>query len=154
MNTTIITASKAIDAPAKRIYDIIADYRNGHPTILPKPYFLSLNVEKGGYGEGTMINFQMKLFGQVRTSRAQISEPEPGRILQELDPEGTVKTLFTVDPMDGGAHTHVTITTELKTRPGVAGKLEGYLAKMMLKRVYAEELELLANRATSGAGNS
>ena len=43
-----ISASKLISAPVRSVYDLIADYRNGHPRILPKPYFVSLHVEEGG----------------------------------------------------------------------------------------------------------
>ena len=58
-----VTASALIPAPPQNVYQLIADYRNGHPRILPKPYFIALHVEKGGYGEGTIINYQMKVMG-------------------------------------------------------------------------------------------
>lgn len=61
-----VSASALISAPAQRVYDLIADYHNGHPRILPKPYFISLEVEQGGYGAGTVINFQMKLMGRIQ----------------------------------------------------------------------------------------
>jgi hypothetical protein len=66
MATHNVSASTLISAPLRKVYDLIADYRNGHPRILPKPYFVSLNVEKGGYGAGTVINFQMQLMGRIQ----------------------------------------------------------------------------------------
>ena len=48
-----IAVSSLIQAPAQQAYAIIADYRNGHPRILPRPYFVSLTVEQGGVGAGT-----------------------------------------------------------------------------------------------------
>ena len=38
-----------IKAAPERVYSIIADYRVGHQLILPKPYFASIDVEKGGF---------------------------------------------------------------------------------------------------------
>ena len=57
MKLQIATASKQIHAPAEVIYEILADYRSKHPLILPKPYFLYLDVEEGGAGAGTIVNF-------------------------------------------------------------------------------------------------
>lgn len=74
----VISASARIDAPPERVYAIIADYRTGHPRILPEP-FSGLTVERGGIGAGTTIRFQMKLLGRTETYRADITEPEPGR---------------------------------------------------------------------------
>jgi hypothetical protein len=33
-----VTAATFIDAAPERVYSIIADYRNGHPRILPGEY--------------------------------------------------------------------------------------------------------------------
>ncbi len=71
-----------MDAPADRVYAIIADYRNGHPHILPKQ-FRNLTVEQGGVGAGTIIRFEVRVFGQTQHFRAVVSEPEPGRVLVE-----------------------------------------------------------------------
>jgi hypothetical protein len=58
---TQVTASAEIDAPAQRVYSILADYREGHPRILPKEYFPFLQVEQGGIGAGTRLHFQMRV---------------------------------------------------------------------------------------------
>lgn len=134
-------------APAQTIYNIIADYRNSHPAILPKPYFLFLDVEENGVGEGTIVRFQMRLLGQTRSFRALITEPEPGRILQETDLDTNIPTTFTVVPLGHENHTKVTITTELKNR----GFVEGLMAKALLQKIYARELGLLAEIAENSA---
>lgn len=77
------TASNVIKAPADIIYSIIADYRKGHPLILPNPYFLSLEVEEGGFGAGTIVNFEVRLLGQKQSFHSIITEPEPGRLWKE-----------------------------------------------------------------------
>ena len=54
---------------------------HGHPQILPKPPFVSLEVEKGGIGAGTVIRIAMRVLGRLQTFGAVITEPEPGRVL-------------------------------------------------------------------------
>jgi hypothetical protein len=145
MKSYNITASARLSAPAALVYTIIADYHNGHPYILPKPPFIALQVEHGGIGAGTIINFQMRLFGATQSFRAAITEPRPGNMLVEtnLEPGGAVTT-FLVTPVAQSQHTDVTITTEGRTTyGGVLSVLEQLLATMFLRRVYVRELALL-----------
>ena len=143
MKTLIVSASKIIHAPANVLYRIIADYQNGHASILPKSYFSSLEVEEGGYGEGTIIRYQMRVLGQTQTFRALITEPDPGCTLLETDLESNTATSFTVWSLGNENQARVTIMTVLKNRPFV----EGFLAKILLTNVYRQELELLSKIA-------
>jgi hypothetical protein len=137
-----VTASILINAPAALVYSIIADYRNGHPRILPKPYFVSMEVLGGGEGAGTVIQVQMRVLGTTKIFRATISEPEPGRALVETNDSGEVTT-FTVKPVADGKQACVTFTTELPSR-GLLAPLERILSRLMLRKIYARELALLA----------
>ena len=137
---TRVAASAIIKVPAQQVYAMLADYHNGHPHILPSQYFSDLQVEQGGIGAGTVIGFQMRVLGGTQTFRAAIMEPEPGRVLVETNlPSGAITT-FTVDPRLGGQHAQVTIATEL----AVSNWLEGLVTKMLLHRIYVQELKLLA----------
>src|SRR6266513_496735 len=110
------TASSIIEAPAELVYQTLADYHHGHVSILPKPYFLSLEVEQGGFGAGTVINFQTRVLGETRSFRAAITEPEPGRVLVETNlGEGGGVTTFIVEPLSESSRTEVRITTESVT---------------------------------------
>lgn len=135
-----------IGAPASRVYGIIADYRNGHPRILPKE-FQYLAVERGGVGAGTVIAFSVRSFGTTRQSRAAITEPEPGHVLVEtlLDGSGVVTT-FTVEA-GAVAGSDVTISTVIPVRSGILGKLERWIAERYLRGIYRKELALLAGVA-------
>ena len=146
MKIQVATATKVIHATAASVYEIIADYRTKHLRILPKPYFLTLDVEEGGYGEGTIVNFTMRILGQTQSFRSLITEPEPGHVLLETDINSGVATRFQVVPEDKGT-TQVNISTELKNR----GMVEGFIAKQMLKKIYRQELELLAHLAEDQA---
>jgi hypothetical protein len=141
-----VKASARVGAPAEVVYGIIADYRSGHPHILPKPYFEWLEVEQGGRGEGTVIRFQMRVLGQTRVLRAVVTEPEPGRVLVETDTGGAGPvTTFTVEPEESGSH--VTFSTVLTSAGGPLGVLERFVLRRVLRRIYARELEQLGRVA-------
>jgi uncharacterized protein YndB with AHSA1/START domain len=139
-----VSASKLISAPARKVYDILADYRDGHPRILPKPYFVSIHVEEGGYGAGTVIDFQMQLMGRIQSFHSTITEPEPGRILVETDRNTGAVTTFAVDPRSDGQEAFVTIATTTIVPDGVAGKIQGWLTNRLLRPIYEKELDQLA----------
>ena len=141
-----VNASARVGAPADVVYGIIADYRNGHPHILPRKYFEWLEVEQGGRGEGTVIRFQMRVLGQTRVLRAAVSEPERGRVLVETDTGGGGPvTTFTVEPEGSGSQ--VTISTALTSAGGPLGVLERFVLRRVLRRIYARELEQLGRVA-------
>jgi len=142
MDTYEVSASSHIAAPAKEVYELIRDYRNGHPNILPKRYFLNLEVEKGGSGAGTRVRFQMRVMRSTRNFVAEVSEPEPGRVLLETDADSGAVTSFTVEPH--GAQSHVTIRTMLKSRRGILASVERFTTRRFLRRIYNEELQLLS----------
>ncbi len=60
------TSSALIPAPPGAVYSLIADYRAGHARMLPRSYFPRLEVERGGTGGGTIIRFEVRLFGTIR----------------------------------------------------------------------------------------
>ncbi len=98
MGTHVVSESATIGAAPERVYALIADFREGHPRILPKE-FSDSTVEKGGYGAGTITRYRLRTMGKSRWYRSAITEPEPGRVLVEtiLDGNGAVTT-FTVNP--------------------------------------------------------
>lgn len=151
MATRGFSASARIHAAPQDLYAILADYRQRHPQILPRPPFVSLDVEQGGTGAGTVIRVQMELLGQRQSFRALVTEPEPGRVLVETTDTGYVTT-FTVEPLADGQQARVTIATELSGRVGVTGALEGWFVSRLLRPVYVRELAQLAALAATRAG--
>ena len=85
----------------------------------------------------------MNVFGTKRTFRMTVSEPEPGRVIAETDPQLDTHTTFTVEPLEGGAKSKVTIATESKTRAGLGGWLESLTTSMVMRKIYREELQQL-----------
>ena len=143
------SATAVIDAPADQVYSILADYSKGHPGILPKKYFTGLEVEKGGRGAGTIVRVELRTPGAKRSMRMEVSEPVPGRVLAERDLETGAVTTFTVEPVEDGRFSSVTIDTDY-TRPGIAGIVEKMVVPGMLRRIYTEELMNLESVASVG----
>jgi Polyketide cyclase / dehydrase and lipid transport len=134
-----------LDARPEDVYATIADYRQGHPQILPRRNLYDLQVEQGGYGAGTTIHFTSRLLGVEQSFHQQVSEPEPGTVLVEEDiasPRHEVTT-FTVRPVEQGRKAHVTIATTMNASAGFRGLVERALVPIALRRVYREELHLL-----------
>ena len=141
-----IEAEAPVDAPAERIYALLADYHAGHPRVLP-PAFTGLQVIEGGTGAGTVIDVGMKAFGKVRTVRGYVTEPEPGRVLEEAYPASDIITRFYVTPMSP-MRSNVRIWSELNSKSGLAGALERKLVGGYLRKVYRQELQLIASAVT------
>ena len=131
-----------IDAAASTLYGIIADYRAGHPSILPEPWFTNLVVDEGGVGEGTRFHFDVRAFGQSQTLECVVTEPAPGRMLVESYPTTGVVTSFGVVPRAGGG-SDVTIDSLIPWRPGLAGLVERAMLPRFLRRLFATELRNL-----------
>jgi hypothetical protein len=147
------SASSGIEAPAACVYSILADYNRHHPRVLPREYFKSLEVEEGGVGAGTRIHVTMRVLGTTIEFQHIVSEPEPGRVLVESDADGGTATSFTVDPLDSGAASMLTISTEFTTqRRGILGQIERYLTIRTLRRIYKKELSLIAKYAQDRQG--
>src|SRR3712207_2626343 len=141
-------ASATIDAPPEVVYDILADYREGHPKILPPENFSDLQVEQGGRGEGTIVSFKSRVGGVERTLRVAVTEPQPGRVLRETDTASTLMTTFTVTPVEGGK-SRVRIATDWDAGPDLMGLFERLLSPGMLRAIYAKELRRLDEVAAS-----
>ena len=149
--TFTVSVSARVAAPAATVYPLIADYRDGHPRIVPPRYFRNLVVEKGGYGAGTMIRFDMTVLGSTRQAHAVVTEPAPGRALVETEMRSGIVTTFTVDPVGPGA-CDVTISSELPRKPGLAGTIERLVTTRILPKIYRAELARIATcAAPSGA---
>ena len=149
MTTRRFSATALIQAPAQVVYDIIADYRAGHPSILPKPPFVSLAVERGGRGAGTVIRVQMRTLGRPVSYSAVVTEPEPGRVLVETNDNGYVSS-FTVESV-AARSTNVTISTAVTRRSRLVAALECWFLSRLLRPAYLRELDLLASVASKRA---
>lgn len=142
-------ATQLINAPIDVVYGIMTDYEVGHPAILPKQYFKNVRVEKGGRGAGTVITVDVEVYGVKRSFYMQVSEPEPGRVLMEVDEAQGVYTTFSFKPVNA-QQTQVTISSEIRPSKGVQGFFEKLFNPAINRRIYKEELDIL-NRYAQGS---
>ncbi|MBL8131445.1 MAG: hypothetical protein JNL42_06275, partial [Anaerolineae bacterium] len=82
--------------------------------------------------------------GRTMTYHQRITEPQPGRVIQETEITTGQWSRFTLEPLDGGQRTRVTISSEQPTSPGVMGLLERLFAPGVQRKIFEKELALLA----------
>jgi hypothetical protein len=140
-----VKAAAVLDARPEDVYAAIADYRHGHPNIVPKENIYDLQVERGGYGAGTIIRFKVKVLGVEQSMYQRVSEPEPGRVLveQDIDSVQNAITTFMVDPIENDQRSHVEISTVMNTSPGFRGFVERIIVPIVNPQMYRKELKLL-----------
>lgn len=143
MATVRTDYAAVIDAPPAEVYAIFADYRNSHPKILPKPYFGDVTVEQGGQGAGTVFRTSIKVMGTTIDYHMMVTEPQPGRVLVETDAKQGTTTTFTIEPVEGGKKSRVTISTDWTPSSGVMGWLEKLATPGLMRKIYEAELKLV-----------
>ncbi|MBL8153981.1 MAG: SRPBCC family protein [Anaerolineae bacterium] len=140
MSKLHIEVSEVIDAPVEAVYAVIADYRDAHQAILPRPYFQEMTIVQGGHGAGTETRLTMRVWGQTFHYHQMVTEPEPGRIIEERDLEADQVTRFYFEPVDDGQHTRVTIASDFPVAPGVAGVMQRMTQPSIIRQLYRKEL--------------
>ena len=138
-------ASDVIAAAPDKIYSVLIDYHQGHPSILP-PQFHDVVIEAGGHGAGTRLRGNVKVWGRVVPFHHEVSEPQPGRVLQERDPDSGQTTRFVLEPLNGGASTRVTIRSDFPPSAGFMGFMERLTLPPVARDMYRAELHNLARK--------
>lgn len=87
---------------------------------------------------------RMKVLGVENVYRLVVSEPEPGRVLVEVDEDAGVTTTFTIDPISSSSRYRLTISTDMTTSPGIKGMFERLLTPSIIRRIYKQELRQIA----------
>jgi len=136
----LVSAERAVDAPAGAVYGYIADHRDHHPRFLPTA-FSDFRVESGGVGAGTVTRFRVNAGGRSREYRMTVAEPEPGRVMTETDSNSSLVTTWTVTP--SGDTSTVQISTSWDGAGGVGGFFERMFAPRAMRAIYTDELNRL-----------
>ena len=144
----LVKQSAIINAPIEQVYAVIADYKVGHQAILPKPYFQSMEVINGGYGEGTEIKIEMEVFGIKASYHQLVTEPIKGRQIVERDINTNLGTTFTFEPRNNGTRTEVTILAEIALSDGFQGTLERLFNPFIIRHIFKQELQNLDDYVT------
>lgn len=140
-----VKAAAILAARSEDVYATIADYRVGHPSIMPKENWYNFQLEQGGYGEGTVHRITSRVLGAEKTYHHYVSEPEPGRVLveHEIGSSPEEMTKFTVHPLEQGQQSHVEIASTFNPSPGLKGWIERAVAALIIPPILHKELKLL-----------
>jgi hypothetical protein len=138
-----VKSEQVVDAPPEKVYSALKDYRQKRPHILT-PNFLDYQVEQGGVGKGTVIDYRLKAGGRERPYRMHVDETVRDRVLTERDTNSSLITRWTLLPLKGGRKTQVSLTSEWEGGSGIGGFFERTFAPMGLRRIYASMLSMLA----------
>jgi hypothetical protein len=141
-----VSQSRLIPAKPADVYALMVDYEVGHPSILPKEYFKTLTIERGGQGAGTIFLAEMEVMGRKSEFRMEVTEPAPGRLLMETDAVQQVVTTFHFEPHLQGDQTMLTIQTVSKVRNLFRWVLERLFSPAISRKIYRAELELIAEK--------
>jgi hypothetical protein len=148
MPSVTVPVSLFIPSPAQKIYAVVADYVGHHQQILPRQYFRTMVVEEGGVGAGTIFRADMEVYGNQSSFHMKVSEPQPGRVIQESDLNSDFFTTFTIEP-SGATQSTVTITSQWERPAGLKSWLESAVRSWVMKRIYRAELAQLAQYVTT-----
>ena len=140
-------AEKAVEAPPAAVYEVLADYSTHHPRIMPPDHFSDLVVDLGGVGEGTVFHITTRVAGKRQRLHMRVSEPAPGSVLRETNLDTGVATDFTVSG-NGSGTTLVRMSSEWESH-GLKGWMDRLLAPRVMNRLFAEQLDQLAEYVRS-----
>ena len=134
-------AERTIDAPAERVRDAVADYREVRPRILTDE-FRDYRVEAGGRGAGSRVHWVLQATRKrSREQLIEVSAPAADRIV-ERDTNSSMVTTWSVVP-DGAERSTVTVETTWNGASGIGGFFERTFAPRGLHRIYAGVLTKL-----------
>jgi hypothetical protein len=133
------TETKTVDASPEQVLEVLRDYRQARPRILPDNYS-AYRVEQGGNGDGTVIGYHFAAGGRERDYRLRVEEAV-GQ-LRERDELSSFVSTWTVQP--AGAGSTVTIESSWEGAGGVGGFFERTFAPKGLRRIYGQMLDRLA----------
>jgi len=141
-----VTVEHRFPVPPDRVYNLIVDMEE-HRRILPKE-FESLEVLAGGKGEGTVFRLTMNVMGSRTTLAMTLTEPEPGRVVQEQDKAAGITTVWRLTPEAGGCV--LRLTSQFPKKPGPAGWVERLATSSMIRSIYKRELKNMEEYLTAG----
>jgi uncharacterized protein YndB with AHSA1/START domain len=142
MGQVVVTAERRIERPAEEVYAAVADYEAIRPRVLTQHY-RDYQVREGGRGAGTVVHWVLQpTRKRVRDCLIDVSEPEPGQLL-ERDRNSTMTTTWSVREA-GADGSWVQVQTSWRGAGGMAGFFERTFAPGGMRRIYNEVLTNLA----------
>ena len=147
MNVYEVSLEHRFPTSPERVYNLIVDMEE-HRRILPRQ-FESLDVLEGGKGAGTVFRLTINVMGSRTSLVMTLSEPEPGRIVQEQDEKAGVTTIWKLIP-EPGDRCLLRLTSQFPNKPGFSGWMERIATSSMIRSIYKRELKNMEEYLTTG----
>ncbi|MBX7470285.1 SRPBCC family protein [Streptomyces sp. MAG02] len=136
------TTERIVAADPETVFDMLADYKDGRPKLLPE-HFSEYQVREGGDGEGTLVHWKLQATSKrVRDCLLEVTEPTDGQLV-EKDRNSSMVTTWTVTPA-GEGRSKVVVSTVWNGAGGIGGFFERTFAPKGLGRIYDAILAKLA----------
>ncbi|MFD7537029.1 SRPBCC family protein [Streptomyces sp. NPDC059819] len=136
------TTERIVAADPETVFDMLADYKDGRPKLLPE-HFSEYEVREGGDGEGTLVHWKLQATSKrVRDCLLEVTEPTDGQLV-ERDRNSSMVTTWTVTPA-GEGRSKVVVSTVWNGAGGIGGFFERTFAPKGLGRIYDAILAKLA----------
>jgi len=148
-----IDVERTIPAPRERVHQVLTDYVDGRPQILPPANYHDYRVLQGGRGAGTLVSYRLRAAGRERPYELEVSEPSPGATLVERDRNSSLVTTWTLVPTTDGTATRLKLSTTWQGRGGVGGFFERTFAPKGLRRIYDDLLDRLTEKVRTAPGS-
>jgi hypothetical protein len=142
----VVTAERKLNIPASQAYSYIVDYEKHHGAWLP-PAYSEYRVTGGGVGSGTLFSYHLNTGRRERDYHMQVTEPDPGRAVQEADTGSSLTNTWTVEPR--GDDSIVRIETRWQGAGGVGGFFERTFAPRAVQALHTDTLARLVAYAES-----
>lgn len=149
MAEILVSAERALDQPANKVYSYIVDYQTHHAAWLPPAYSQYL-VTAGGVGTGTEFSYHLNTGRRERDYHMEVTEPIPGRTVQEADTTSSLTNTWTIESRGNGSL--VRIETRWQGAGGVGGFFERTFAPRALQALHTDTLARLAEYARDRRG--
>lgn len=144
MAEIVVIAERMLDVPADQAYGYIVDYQTHHGRWLP-PAYSGYRVTAGGVGSGTAFSYHLNTGRRERDYHMQVTEPVPGRTVQEADTASSLTNTWIVEPEDYGST--VRLQTRWQGAGGVGGFFERAFAPRAVHALHTDTLTRLAEYA-------
>ncbi|HWF54837.1 MAG TPA: SRPBCC family protein [Solirubrobacteraceae bacterium] len=139
MGRVTASASTLVAAPPEQVLELLRDYRDKRPGLLPGSY-TAYRVEAGGNGAGTVIAYHFAAGGRERDYRLRVQESDG--VIEEHDELSSFVSVWRVEPSGSGSK--VTLQGSWEGAGGIGGFFERTFAPGGLSRIYREILNRLA----------
>lgn len=146
-----VSCTVIVSAPPRRVFELLSDYEQARPTLLPAQYYTDYRLVQGGHGRGTVARWVLH-FTKTRFREIEVVVDTPQLSVVETDNNSTLLTRYTVEQTEGQepAQSRITAQTSWRGAENFMRYLERLLAPSMMRKIHAAFLANVKKRCETG----